>query len=145
MPRKPSELVNPLQFADRQLRRLERDRAEADKAVGMAADDLGDVVVDRARRGKAELGFGPVEHLHRRRRERLHVDAHDVHVREALLDRGELRVRAPHLLGCTARVRSLANFIVASRSGFQCGLHHSSALSRWTWQWMSTVNHLPRA
>ena len=44
----------------------------------------------------------------------------------------------------TARVCSLANFIVASRSGFQDGLTISSALSRWTWQWMSTVNHLPR-
>src|SRR5579883_2790551 len=76
---------DPLRFADRQFRRLEGDGAEPDEAVGMAGDDGGNVVVDRLRGGEAELRLGPVEHLHRGRRDGLDVDAHDVHVGEALL------------------------------------------------------------
>ena len=85
--------VQPFEFGDRKLRRLERHRAQADEAIRMAADDVGDVVVDRARGGDAEIGRRVVIGLVRRGRERLDVDPHHVHVGEALLHRGELHAR----------------------------------------------------
>ena len=48
--------VQPLQFGNGKLGRLERHRAEADEAVGMPRHDIGDVVVDHARGGDAEIG-----------------------------------------------------------------------------------------
>ena len=42
-------LHHALELGDGKLRRLQRHRAQADEAVGMAGDDLGDVVVDDAR------------------------------------------------------------------------------------------------
>ena len=41
--------VQPLQFGDRQFRRLQRNGAEAGEAIRMPADNIGDIVVDRAR------------------------------------------------------------------------------------------------
>ena len=90
MPRKPERFVQPVEFGDRQIGRLKRHRAERDKAVGMAAADLGDVVVDDARGGDPEIGPAAVKGLGRRRGDRLDVDPHPIHVGEPFLDRGEL-------------------------------------------------------
>ena len=94
----PERSVQPLEFGDRQLGRLERHRAQPDEAIRMAADDVGDVVVDRARGGDAEIGRRVVIGLVRRGRERLDVDPHHVHVGQPLLHRGELHARPFSLL-----------------------------------------------
>jgi hypothetical protein len=90
--------VQPLQLGDGQFRRLERHRAEPDKAVRVIAADLGDVVVDDLGGGDAEIGRDAVEGLRRRGGDRLDVDPHAVHVFEPLLDRGELHAVAFGLL-----------------------------------------------
>ena len=82
--------VDAVELGDRQLRRLERHRAEPDKAVGMLGADLGDEIVDLARHREAEIGVGAVIGLARRRRDRLDVDPHQVHVGDALLGRAAL-------------------------------------------------------
>jgi len=51
--------MEPVELGDSQLGGLERHRAEPDKAVGMVADDGGDVVVDLARGGDSRFKFGP--------------------------------------------------------------------------------------
>ena len=68
------------------------------KRSGWRADDVGDVVVDRARGGDAEIGRRVVIGLVRRGRERLDVDPHHVHVGEPLFHRGELHPRPFRLL-----------------------------------------------
>jgi hypothetical protein len=90
--------VQPFKFGNRQLRRLKRHRSQADEAIRMAADNVGDIVVDRARGGDAEIGRRFVIRLVRRRRESLDVDTHHVHVGEPLLHRGELHTRPLRLL-----------------------------------------------
>jgi hypothetical protein len=87
--------VQPLEFGDRLFRRLQRDRAEASEAVGVAANDIGDLVVDRACRGQSQVRIRTVIGLPRRRRNRLDVDSHQVHVGDALLRRRPLRP-CPH-------------------------------------------------
>ena len=90
--------MQPVEFGDGKLGRLERHRAEPDEAVGMLAADLGDVVVDDARGRDAEIGRHAVESLGRRRGDRLDVDPHAVHVGEPVRDVGELHPVAPRLL-----------------------------------------------
>src|SRR6202011_2120524 len=53
--------------------------------------DFGDEVVDSARRRASEIGVGAVIGLARRRRNRLDVDPHAVHVRDTLFGRGALQ------------------------------------------------------
>ena len=48
-----------LQLARRQLRILQRDRAQAGKARGMRAHDLGDVIVESARKIEAIRRLSP--------------------------------------------------------------------------------------
>ena len=137
--------MQPLQFGDRQFRCLQRDRAQAGEAVGMAADDIGDLVVDRACGGQPQVRIGAVVGLPRRRRDRLDVDTHQVHVGDALLRRRALRPR-PHavlpvdLLAARVRLR----FQEPARDRL-VALDHRRGLEAVTWQWMSRVNHLPRA
>ncbi len=64
---KPERFVQPVEFGDRQLGRLKRHRAEPDETVGIAAAHLGDLVIEGARGGEAELGIGAVISLPRRR------------------------------------------------------------------------------
>ena len=90
--------VQPVELGDGELGRLERHRAERHEAVGMTPGDVGEVVVDDARGGDAEIGVGAVIGLVRRRRDRLDVDPHPVHVGEPLFDRGELDAGALGLL-----------------------------------------------
>jgi len=87
--------VQTFEFGDRQFRRLKWDRAEACEAVWMAPDDIGNLVVDRARGRKPEVRVRAVVSLPRRRRYRLDVDAHQVHIGDALLSRCPLHAR-PH-------------------------------------------------
>ena len=98
MPRKPSDLCSRSSSAIASSGRLERDRAEPDEAVGMRPTDLGDLVVDRARGGEPEIRIGAVIGLARRRRDRLDVDPHQVHVGDALLGRVALHPRAHAVL-----------------------------------------------
>ena len=90
----PKRFVQPVEFGERQLGRLQRHCAEAGEAVGKAAAHLGDLVVENPRRGEAEIGIGAVIGLARRRRDRLDVDAHVIHVGDALLGRHALQVGA---------------------------------------------------
>ena len=60
MPREAQRAVQPVEFGERQLGRLQWHSAEPGKAVGIAAAHLGDVVVESARRGEPELGIGAV-------------------------------------------------------------------------------------
>jgi hypothetical protein len=56
----PQRFVQPIEFGHGKLGGLERNRAEPDKAVGVAGANLGDEIVDRARRGKTEIGVGAI-------------------------------------------------------------------------------------
>ena len=98
MPRKPEGFVQPVELGDSQVGGLERHRAERHEAVGVTPGDVGEVVVDDPRRGDAEIGVGAVIGLVRRRRNRLDVDPHQVHVGQPLFDRGELDAGALGLL-----------------------------------------------
>ena len=98
MPRKPERFVHPVELGDREIGRLKRHRAERDKAVGMTAGDVGEIVVDDPRRGDPEIGVGAVIGLVRRGRDRLDVDPHPIHVGEPFLDRSELDAGALGLL-----------------------------------------------
>ena len=82
---------------DREFRRLQRDRAEADQPLGTARNDLGDVVVDRARGVPADIGRREIIVLRGRRRDRLHIDAEPVHVGEALVGPVQPLADARHL------------------------------------------------
>jgi len=94
----PERFHKPFEFLNSQLGRLERDRPKPDEAIRVTPDDLGDVVVDKSRRRNAEIRLGPIEHLPWCGRDRLHVDAHHVHVGQPLFDRGQLCMHALHLL-----------------------------------------------
>ena len=95
MPAEPQRFVQSVELCESQLRGLERDRAETDEAVRVAAADIGNEIVDGARRLEAEIGVGAVIGLARRRRDRLDVDPHPVHVLDPLLGRRALS-RGPH-------------------------------------------------
>jgi hypothetical protein len=87
--------VQPLEFGDRQLRHLQRYSAKAGEAIRMAPDNIGDLVVDRARGRLPEVRVRAVIGLPRRRRDRLDVNTHQVHISDALLSRCPLHTR-PH-------------------------------------------------
>jgi hypothetical protein len=89
---KPERFVQPVELGEGQLGSLERHRAEPREAVGIAAAHLGDLVVEDARRREAELRVGAVIGLARRRRDRLNVDPHMVHVGDTLLGRHALQM-----------------------------------------------------
>ena len=90
--------VQPVEFGDGEIGRLERHRAERHEAIRVASGDVGEVVVDDARGGDPEIGVGAVIGLVRRGRDRLDVDPHPVHVGEPIFDRGELDAVALGLL-----------------------------------------------
>ncbi len=87
--------VQPVEFGDRQLGSLKRHGPEADKAVRVAAADIGNKIVDRARGFEPEIGVGAVIGLARRRRDRLDVDPHPIHVLDPLFGRAALGA-GPH-------------------------------------------------
>ena len=112
------------QLVNRQFGRLKRHRAKADEAIGMLRHDVGDVVVDHARGGDAEVGRRVVIGLVRRGGERLDVDPHHVHVGEPLLDRSELHARPLHLLPVyLARARIGEHFARPTIDGARCTEH----------------------
>ena len=87
--------VQSVEFGERQLGGLERHGAETDEAVRVAAADIRNEIVDGARRLEPEIGVGAVIGLARRRRDRLDVDPHPVHVLDPLLGRSALGA-GPH-------------------------------------------------
>ena len=113
-----AELVDAaVEFGDRHVRVLQRDRAHRDETLGPGGDDFGEAVVDLARELAAEIGFRPVEALVRRRRDRLDVDAHAVHVLQPHFDRRQLGPAVLHLLDvdfARQRVGELAGRLVLS-------------------------------
>ena len=86
--------MQSVKFGNGQLRRLKRHRAEPYKAVGVAATDLGDKIIDRARSRKPELGIGAIISLAGGGGNRLDVDPHPVHVFDALFGRYALLISA---------------------------------------------------
>ena len=82
--------MQSVELGERQLGGLERHGAETDETVRVAAADIRDEIVDGARRLEAEIGVGAVIGLARRRRDRLDVDPHPVHVRDPRLGRRAL-------------------------------------------------------
>ena len=64
-----------LQLARRQLRILQGDRAQTGKAHRMRAHDLGDVIVESARKVEAIRRLRPIAEHHRDGRKHLHRDA----------------------------------------------------------------------
>src|SRR5262249_8800535 len=75
---KAGRFVQSLQFRDCKLRGLKRYCPQADETVGMAAADVGDEIVDCARRFETKIGVGSIIGLARRWRDRLNVDPHPV-------------------------------------------------------------------
>ena len=86
--------MQSVELGERQLGGLERHGAETDETVGVAAADIRDEIVDGARRLEAEIGVGAVIGLARRRRDRLDVDPHPVHVLDPRLGRRALSRRS---------------------------------------------------
>ena len=66
-PTKAQGFVQSVELCERQFGGLERHGPEANKAVRVAAADIGDKIVCRARRLEAEIGIGTVIGLARRR------------------------------------------------------------------------------
>ncbi len=95
---KAQGFVQPVELGNGKLGGLERHRAKRHEAVGVATSNVGEIVVDDARGGNTEIGVGAVIGLVRRRRDRLDVDPHPVHVSQPLFDRGELNAGAFRLL-----------------------------------------------
>ena len=76
-----------LELGDRERRHVQRQGAEPDEARGMRGDRLGDPVVGGAREPQARLRVGPFEALmHEARAQHLHVDAHGVHLGDAVVE-----------------------------------------------------------
>ena len=80
------------QFGHCQLGRLQRHSPQRDEAVGMGIANFGQPRVDHAGCLAAQVGLDRVIVLQWRSRDRLHVDAHIVHVGEALFDGREFAV-----------------------------------------------------
>ena len=77
-----------VEFADRDLRLLQGDDAESDKAVGFARAKFRHAVIGEAMGGFGDLGIDRVITLSRRGCDDLNVDAHAVEMGQAPVDRG---------------------------------------------------------
>src|SRR6202011_3626046 len=109
---KDERFMQSIELGDREIGGLERHRAETDKTVGITAADLGDEVVDGARGFVPEIGVGAVVGLARRRRDRLDVDPHPVHILDPLFGRGALEA-------CPFSVLAVDGTAALVRRGFE--------------------------
>ena len=88
-------LHDVVEFAHRDLRLLQGDDAEPDKAVGLARAIFRDAVIGEAMCAFGDLGIDRVVTLRRRGRDDLDVDAHVVEIEQAAIDRGHDLARRP--------------------------------------------------
>ena len=137
--------ARPLQFGNSKFGCLQRDRAQAGEAVGMVSDNIGDLVVERACGGQPEIristmsvcrGAGEIAWMS--------IPIRSMSAMRCSADVPCVRVRTPFW----RLISWLRAFACVSRNQRETASLPSTiaaALRLVTWQWMSRVNHLPRA
>ena len=86
-----------LEFLYRQFGVLQRDRTQAHEPIGMSCHHIRDAFVYLAREFCAHAWFGEIKVVVGSRRDDLYVDAHSIHVAQALLDTGQFWSTISHL------------------------------------------------